>query len=400
MKQLLAISRNTFMQTVRQPLYGIIVFATLGGLALSPSLTGWTMDDDDKMLRDLGLSTLLIQGLFLACFAASTVLNTEIEDKTVLTSASKPISRPIFIVGKYLGVLGALLVGHYLAGIALFMVLRHGVLQMSSQSSDVTVLILGPGMLTLILIAAAAANYALEWRFLPTALALCLPAATLSAAILLVIDRDGKLQTYEVTQTMDDFPAEAVGEGKLRGVVKFRPLPGDSAIQGHRGLLVRKAWQGPIGDEDRRYLLELSGSERWRRDVDFLAKECRKQFGGVEVFKAGVLIFGAIGLLGSIAIVVSTRFGMITTFVVCIMAACAGLTADYFLLPLADAGRGWAQVAYRFVPNFQLFWMVDALSEDRIVPLGYMASAFAYAGLYVTAFLALGAAFFETREVG
>ena len=49
------------------------VQATLGGLALAPSLTGWTLDNDDKMLRDIGLSTLLIQGLFLTCFAASAI---------------------------------------------------------------------------------------------------------------------------------------------------------------------------------------------------------------------------------------------------------------------------------------------------------------------------------------
>ena len=117
MSQFLAITRNTFVQTVRQPIYAIIVLVTLGGLALAPSLTGWTLDDDNKMLRDLGLSTLLVQGLFLSCFAASVVLNAEIEDKTVLTSVAKPVGRPVLVLGKYTGVLGALLVAHYLENV-------------------------------------------------------------------------------------------------------------------------------------------------------------------------------------------------------------------------------------------------------------------------------------------
>ena len=70
MNPLLAIAKNTYLQAVRQPAYGIIVLVTLGGLAMSPFYTGWTLDDDNKMLRDIGLSTLLIQGLFLSCFVA------------------------------------------------------------------------------------------------------------------------------------------------------------------------------------------------------------------------------------------------------------------------------------------------------------------------------------------
>src|SRR5262245_51378904 len=141
MTRFLAVTRNTFLQTLRQPIYGLIVLATLGSLALAPSITGWTLDDDNKLLRDLGLSTLLVQGLFLAAFSAAGVISKEIEDKTVLTVAAKPISRGTFIAGKYCGVLLALCVAHYLAMLALTLTLRHGVLQTSAESSDVTVLI-------------------------------------------------------------------------------------------------------------------------------------------------------------------------------------------------------------------------------------------------------------------
>jgi ABC-type transport system involved in multi-copper enzyme maturation permease subunit len=399
MNQLIAITKNTFLQTIRQPVYGIIVLVTLSALAMSPSITGWTLDDDNKMLRDIGLSTLLIQGLFLACFAASTVLDTEIEDKTVLTVAAKPVSRWHFILGKYLGVLGALAAAHYLAGIAFFMTMRHGVLQTARDTSDPTVLILGPGVMFLVMVAAGLMNYLYEKRFLPTVFILPLPLMTLSTALLLVVDRDWKLKTFETTQTMDNLPPEATDPAKFKDIIEFRPLPGDSQIQGHRGLLVRKDWKGPINDADHTYLLNLSDSLQWKRDIDFLVEETRKQQ-GTEIFKAGVLILFALALLTAIAIAAATRVGMVATFVICLAAILAGLAADQVLKPIADAGTTWASIAYRFIPNFQFFWMIDTLAENRVIPWSYVGSVAAYGFMWSLGALLLGMALFETREVG
>lgn len=399
MSRIIAITKNTFLQTVRQPVYGIILLATLSGLALSPSITGWTLDDDNKMLRDIGLSTLLIQGLFLACFAASNVLNVEIEDKTVLTVAAKPVPRWQFILGKYLGVLGALTAAHYLAGTAFFMTMRHGVLQTARDTSDPTVLVLGPGVMLLVLIAAGVLNYVYDWRFLPTVFTLILPLWTFSTTILLVIDRDWKIRSFEITQTMDNLPPEVTDPSVFKGIISFRPLPGDSQIRGHGGLLVRREWQGPINDADHEYLLDLSSQLQWKRDVDFLVTETRKSQ-GVEIFKAGLLVLVALTILSSLAVAVATRLGMIATFAVSLAAIMAGLAADQIIKPIADAGEWWASVLYRIIPNFQCFWMIDALSDNRVIPWSYLVSASGYGVLYAIALLLLGMALFETREVG
>ncbi|OQZ03599.1 MAG: hypothetical protein B6D36_12665, partial [Planctomycetes bacterium UTPLA1] len=203
MTQIIAITRNTLLQTIRQPVYGIIVFVTLAGIALTPSLTAWTLDDDNKLLRDIGLSTLLIQGLFLAAFGASSVLHTEIEDRTVLTVASKPVGRGTFLLGKYFGVLGALALGHYLAGLAFYMTMRHGVLQTAAETSDPTVLLFGPGIMLLMVLAAGTLNYLWEWRFLPTLVKLSVPALTIGTVILLFINREWKIEAYESVQPIE-----------------------------------------------------------------------------------------------------------------------------------------------------------------------------------------------------
>ncbi|MFQ5412799.1 MAG: hypothetical protein ACE5EC_10905 [Phycisphaerae bacterium] len=399
MNQLIAITKNTYLQVVRQPVYGIIVIVTLGGLALAPAMTGWTLDDDNKMLRDIGLSTLLMQGLFLACFAASSVLDHEIEDKTVLTITAKPVSRSVFILGKYLGVMGGLLTAQYLASIAFFMAMRHGVLQSAAEKSDITVLLLGPGVMLLAAAVAVLMNYVYERRFLPTLVFLAVPFMTLSTLILLVMDRDFGLQSYETTHDIAALPAEAVPADSLRGIVDFRPDEGNRRFEGHSGKLVRSFWKGPITEEDRLYLLNLVDDVNWRKIVTYLAKDTR-ELETFEVLKASVLILFAIALLTGIAVACSTRLGVVSTFLINILVVILGLASDQVFKPLADAGTIWATIAYRLVPNLQCFWMVDALMEERTIPLSYLASTGGYAFLYILATLLLAMSLFETREVG
>jgi ABC-type transport system involved in multi-copper enzyme maturation permease subunit len=50
------------------------------------------MSDDNKLLRELGLSTLFLASLFIAIFAASGAVAEEIENKTILTVLSKPFN--------------------------------------------------------------------------------------------------------------------------------------------------------------------------------------------------------------------------------------------------------------------------------------------------------------------
>lgn len=399
MTQLLGITKNTLLQTIRQPVYGIIVMVTLGGLALSPALTGWTLDDDNKLLRDIGLSTLLVQGLFLAVFAASSVLDAEIDDKTVLTVVAKPISRPIFILGKFLGIVGALGLAHYLACLAFYMVMRHGVLQSAAETSDPTVLVLGPGLMVLVIIAAVTMNYLYERRFLPTLIGLAVPAMTLGSAILLVIDRDWKPAAFESIQPIERLPKGCQDPDSFRGIISFRPDEGQSHLEGHKGVLVHNDWKGPISDAELEYLHSLQDTPRWRQDVDFLAEKSRKRQ-GIEIAKASFLIFFAVMLLGSVALTTSTRLGLMATFLTCVIVLCAGLSGDQVLKPLADDGVGWAGVVYRILPNFQVFWMVDALSELLSIPWSYIWSAAGYGLMYTLAVLVLGMGLFETREVG
>jgi len=399
MTRLASITINTLLQTIRQPIFGIIVLATLGALAMAPSMTGWTLDDDNKLLRDLGLSTLLIQGLFLAAFGASGVVSTEIEDRTVLTVVSKPVPRIVFIAGKFLGVLGGLLLAHYIALLGLMLTLRHGVLQTVSEHSDPTVLLAGPGVMALVMITAAVLNYSQDWKFLSTTVIFAAIGLSIGYAVLLFIDRNGALRTYEVTQDIPGLPASLEHPNEaFAGIITYRDETEPASTE-KKGKLIRREWQGPISEADRNKLLGLSEDQTYRMNVDFLIEKTRKII-SLQIIKAALLLTGVLAIMTAFAVAVSTRAGTAWTLFATVLLLCAGLVGDHFLRPMGQSGSWIARVAYAALPNFQFFWLIDAVAEDQVIPWGYLGECLSYAAVYCSGLILLGAGLFETRELG
>ena len=174
---------NTFVETIRQPIYGVILIATAVMLILNVSLAGFTLDDDDDLLLGLGLSTLMLSGLFLSAFSAAGVLSREIENKTVLSVISKPVSRPLFLLGKFTGLLAALLVAFYVSVLVFILAQRHGVLQSTSDPWDAPVLAFGFGSLVFSLLAAAFCNYFYGKDFPTTTMAFLTPLLTIAILV-------------------------------------------------------------------------------------------------------------------------------------------------------------------------------------------------------------------------
>ncbi|MBN2211603.1 MAG: hypothetical protein JW709_09435 [Sedimentisphaerales bacterium] len=190
LRNLPPIITNTFTETLRQPIYGIIIGATILLFIFSPSLVMYTLDDDNLLLQDVGLSTLLVAGLLLAVFAAVGTVTEEIENKTVLTVVSKTVRRSVFIIGKFLGIAAAVLLAMYLLSLTLLFVIRQGVMQAAYNKADYVVIILGSIALGVTLIVSLAANYLYSLRFGSTAVVLWSILATILAGVLFFIDKD------------------------------------------------------------------------------------------------------------------------------------------------------------------------------------------------------------------
>ena len=190
MHKLLTLTKNTFIETLRQPVYAIIISAALLLFFVSPSLTMYTLSDDNKLLREIGLSTLFLTSLFIAIFSASGAVAEEIENKTIITVLSKPVQRPIFIIAKFLGVAAAVALAHYICTIALLMAIRHGVLESVRDTHDWTVITTTGIVVATALLLSAFCNYAYDWRFSSTAVVLAGIFATLGIVFLSFIDRN------------------------------------------------------------------------------------------------------------------------------------------------------------------------------------------------------------------
>ena len=138
--------------------------------------------------------------------------------------------------------------------------------------------------------------------------------------------------------------------------------------------------------------------------INFYTKEVKPQAfaTGVDwrLIPAALLVLFALWILASLALACSTRLDMIPTLAICSALFLLGIMSDYLFGRPADAGSWWASVLYTITPNWQLFWLADALETGKnSLHWTYVGKAFGYAVCYVGAALAMAMALFEEREL-
>ncbi len=134
-------------------------------------------------------------------------------------------------------------------------------------------------------------------------------------------------------------------------------------------------------------------------------KESMGEMGRVDwrMLPAGVLILFALWILAALALACSTRIDVIPTLAICSAFFLIGIMSDFLFGRPADKGAWWAAVLYTVTPNWQLFWVGDALNTDKISFgwefWGYVGKALAYVVAYVGAALSAAVMLFEEREL-
>ena len=80
---------------------------------------------------------------------------------------------------------------------------------------------------------------------------------------------------------------------------------------------------------------------------------------------------------------------------------------DVATVPLSDMATTGESVTwildcfgYGFLPNCQVLWRSDALTQDTVIPYSYLLSTLLYGGFYSIGVLGLGIILFQRREVG
>jgi Cu-processing system permease protein len=101
---------NTYRESVRaRVLHGLFALALATG-AYSLVVGAYSLRQGLRVVSDLGSGSISIYGIVVAIVLGATSLHRELELKTVFPILARPISRPQYLVGKYLGTLLTVLV--------------------------------------------------------------------------------------------------------------------------------------------------------------------------------------------------------------------------------------------------------------------------------------------------
>lgn len=103
LRRVRVIAANAFREAVRdRVLYNLVVFVLLltGAAVFLGELSA---AQEAKIIVDMGLSAMLLFGVFIAIFVGVGLVYKELERRTVYAIFAKPVGRGEFLTGKYLG---------------------------------------------------------------------------------------------------------------------------------------------------------------------------------------------------------------------------------------------------------------------------------------------------------
>ncbi len=124
LRRLFVIASNVFREVLRDRvlyLVGVFVLIMLLAGQLVPEVASLATS---KVLLDLGLGAIALISLVVTVFVGSSLINKEIEKRTVLVLLAKPMTRSEFVVGKHFGLSAVLAVLIAAMGAIYFLLLR------------------------------------------------------------------------------------------------------------------------------------------------------------------------------------------------------------------------------------------------------------------------------------
>lgn len=378
MRQFITIAVNTFMELVRQPIFLLLMTCSACFGVFLAAVPYFGFGDDPKLVKDSVLALMFVTGLFGAVLSASASVAREIRSGTALAVLAKPISRAQFLMAKFVGLAGALTVLTYVLTLSALLASRMAF--DAYGDADVQSLAIFFGAMALAYAIAGFTNYFMRRPFVSDAVLAVVTMATL-AFVIVAFFTQRELAFHEMA------------------AVDWRLVP------------------------------------------------------------AALLILFALWILAGLALACSTRLEMIPTLAICTGVFLLGLMSDYLFgrhaqpawagnlraeienpqrteeqrellrnametydlnrsgwldleqqaaIPPEEiaqmraaglGGRWWATTLYTLLPNWQLFWLAEALEGGNRIPWSYVAKASGYLIAYLGAALALGLLLFEDREL-
>lgn len=375
-EQTFAIIRNTFFESIRQPIVLVVLVIATIAIVLSNPLAAFTMEDDNRMLVDMGLATVFLCGTLLASLIATSVLTREIDNKTVLTIVSKPVSRPLFVIGKYIGVAGAMVIAVLFMSFEFLLVEIHGVHQTVRDPTHWPVVVFGLSALILGTATAVWCNYFYNKVFTSTAVCVTTPLLGLAYLLTLLFNHN--------------FSPAQFGSA-------FRPELWQAIVLMLVALLVLTA-------------VAVAASTRLGQVLTLCVTLGTFLLGMLSDWLFGRRMQGMrdiwLGRAKEEGLTEAAEFVQRITLVSGEVSEVVH-TNDAATVPLTQMAQGWETLVYGFwwvcaaiVPNVQVMLVLDALTQGHRIPSGYVVQGVIYGLIYIVTLLALATMLFQRREVG
>jgi hypothetical protein len=116
------------------------------------------------------------------------------------------------------------------------------------------------------------------------------------------------------------------------------------------------------------------------------------------IVPASILVTMGLVVLAAIAMTVSSRLTVVPSLAFCSAIFAAGLASDFLFG--GDAGVSkTAAILYRMIPNWQHFWVADALNGGGCISASYVLNAGLYAATYSAGVLCLGVVSFRLTDM-
>lgn len=356
------ITLNTVREAVREPIYAILLLTAVVLIGNLPFVTIFSFSDQIKMVVDSAMATTMFFGLLAAVLASNNAVSREMRNGTVLLLFSKPVTRVSFVLAKLSGIVLASLLFVLVCNAASIIAIYIAVDQFR-----VNMLLYGIAMGVLVVAAGAGLlmNY-LRGSAFGSVTAFVLAIMMTAAAVIVMI---------------------------------FMEIPEDVTLSD--------------------LVLALS------------------------------LLFGSVSIMATLSVVFATRLDMVANLCVSTLLFVLGLMANYLFLPAdvdesatvpavvattpakvavvaekmggnkvdyaATASRFyeenaakeiavmpetlWGKVGYALLPNWQFFWLADALATRKTIPAGYLGWSALYMLLYMSLCAFYAVMLFEHKEI-
>ncbi len=307
------IAANTFRESVREPVFFLMLFCALVLIGHYPSAALFVFSEQLKLVVDSSMATGLVFGLVSGVLCASHTVAREMRNGTVLLLLSKPVYRWNFILGKIAGILVA---------VTLF---------------------------------TAVCNFA------------------------------GVIAVYVAT---DQFRMDMGVYYLYLGLLAAGCLVG----------MLANFFRGSSFPEIASYALTLM--------VPGFAVYCllAKPEPTISLADLGcalVLINFATIAMATLAVVFATRLDIVANLCVCTVVFFLGLVSSYLFQ--RETGSDALDLLFGFlyavIPNWQYFWLADAVAVNRPIPFSYVVGCAVYVAVYVVLAAMWAVAVFENKEV-